>query len=129
MQPTIQSGRQLAAHVNIAGSQFRDVDLADAEFDNVNLSRAKLHNINLSDIAVSAVQIGGASFKHVGLPPCAAGRQRPLRFEDCDLNGSTFTRCNLSNVVFAGCDVSGMTIDGVAVADMLKVYQARQPTG
>jgi hypothetical protein len=29
----------------------------------------RIDNINLSDIQVSAVQIGGATFKHIGPPP------------------------------------------------------------
>ncbi len=128
MEPTIRCGKHLAEHADLAGSQFRDVNLADAEFDDVNMSHVRLHNINLSDIAVSAVQMGGASFSCVGLPPGRPGQQRPLRFKNCDFNGSTFTRCDLSHVALTECDVSGMSIDGVAVAELLKLHR-QQPCG
>lgn len=68
MDATIKSGRHLALHAKLTGSRFMDVCLADAEFDNVSLVRAKLHNINLSDITVTAAQMGGARFKHIGPP-------------------------------------------------------------
>jgi uncharacterized protein YjbI with pentapeptide repeats len=127
MEPTIRCGKHVAEHADLAGSRFCDVNLADAEFDDVNMRHVKLHNINLSDIAVSAVQMGGASFCCVGLPPGTAGKQRPLRFENCDFNGSTFRRCDLSNVALTDCDVSGMKIDGVAVDELLRAY--RQQSG
>jgi uncharacterized protein YjbI with pentapeptide repeats len=101
------------------------VNLEQATFDDVNMTGVKLHNINLSDLSVSAVQMGGATFSCVGLPPGAAGKQRPVRFHNCDLNGSTFTQCDLSQVAISACDVSGMTIDGVAVADMLRAHRTQ----
>jgi uncharacterized protein YjbI with pentapeptide repeats len=136
MEQKIQCGKNVAEHADIAGSVFRDVNLKEASFDNVNMtgvtfnninmSGVKFHDINLSDIEVSAVQMGGAKFRHVGLPPQIPGKQRPVSFTEMDLNGSTFTMVDLSGVKIEGCKVDGMTIDGVAVTDMLDAYKAQR---
>lgn len=125
MEPTIKTGKHLAENANLSGSRFHDVNLSGAEFDDVNLSNASFHDINLSDITVTAVQIGGARFKHIGLPPCAPGKQRPLSFEEADLNSSTFTKCDLSGVKISDCNTDGMTIDGMAVSDLLAAYRSK----
>jgi uncharacterized protein YjbI with pentapeptide repeats len=126
MEPTIQSGKHLALHAKMTGSRFEDVCLGDAEFDNVSLVRAKLHNINLSDITVTAAQIGGATFKHIGLPPGLPGKQRPLRFEEVDLNGTTILNCDLSGVKIKKCNTEGMMIDGVLVTDLIAAYKQKK---
>ena len=95
MESTIKCGKQLAEHANISGSRFHDVNLSGADFNNVNLSKARFHDIDLSDIEVSAVQIGGATFKHVGPPPDKDGkqaRQRPVTFEEAMLCDTTFRK-------------------------------------
>lgn len=128
MEPTIKCGKHLALHANLTGSRFEDVCLSDAEFDNVNLGKAKFHNVNLSDISVTAVQIGGAKFRHVGPPPDKDGkqaRQRPVTFEEAMLCDSTFRKVDMSNVKIIDCNIQGMTIDGVLVTDLLKEYQRR----
>jgi hypothetical protein len=124
MKPTLKCGKHVVESVKIAGSRFHDVDLSGAEFDDINMAGTRFHNINFSDISISAVQMGGAVFRHVGLPPATAGKQRPLRFEECDLNATSFERCDLSNVAVRDCDVSGMKINGIAVEDLLKAYQS-----
>ena len=129
MEPTIKCGKHLAENANLSGSRFHDVNLADAEFDDVNMSRVRFHNINMSDISVTAVQIGGAKFKHIGLPPDKCDkqeRQRPVTFEEMTLCDSTFKKVNLSNVKFTDCDISGMTIDGILVTDMLNAYKKKE---
>jgi uncharacterized protein YjbI with pentapeptide repeats len=136
MEPTIKCGKHTAEHADISGSVFHDVNLrkatfndanmSGADFDNVNLSGARFHNINLSDIRVSAVQIGGATFKHVGPPPDADGkqeRQRPVVFEEAMLCDSTFRKVDMSNVRIVNCNIEGMTIDGVQVADLLAKHR------
>jgi uncharacterized protein YjbI with pentapeptide repeats len=128
MEPTIICGKQLAEHADISSSEFHDVNLSGADFDDVNLSRARFHNINLSDIQVSGVQIGGATFKHVGPPPDKDGkqaRQRPVTFEEAMLCDSTFRKVDMSNVKIIDCNIQGMTIDGVLVTDLLKEYKTR----
>ena len=123
MEPTIKCGKHLALHAKLTGSRFEDVCLGDAEFDNVSLVRAKLHNINLSDITVTAAQIGGATFKHIGLPPGSKGKQRPLRFEEADLNGTIISKSDLSGVKIEDCNIQGMTIDSIPVADLIATYK------
>jgi uncharacterized protein YjbI with pentapeptide repeats len=125
MEPTITCGRHLAQHADISGSRFLDVNLAGAEFNDVNLAEARVHNVNMSDMAIDCVQMGGTSFRHVGLPPDqpGAGKQRPLAFEECDLNGSTFKKVDLSGVSITACNLEGATIDGVLVSDLIAAYR------
>jgi uncharacterized protein YjbI with pentapeptide repeats len=123
MEPTLKSGKQLAEHADIAGSEFHHTNLRGANFDDVNLSGASFHNINFSEIKVSAAQMGGATFKHIGLPPDKdgrQGRQRPVTFEEATLSDSTFRKVDLSNVRIIDCNIAGMTIDGVLVSDLLR---------
>jgi len=126
IKSAIKSGRYLAENANIAKSQFHNVNLSKADFNDVSLAGAKFHNINLSDIKVTAVQMGGASFRHVGLPDKSSGRQKPLKFAECDLNGSTFKKCNLSKVKIMDCNCSGLKINGVAVDELLKAYKKQK---
>jgi uncharacterized protein YjbI with pentapeptide repeats len=129
METTIKCGKHLAEHADLSGSQFHDVNLGGAEFDNVNLSKARFHNINLSNISVTATQIGGAKFKHIGPPPDKDGkqeRQRPVTFEEMMLCDSTFRKVDLSNVRILECDTTGMTIDGISVIDMVAAYKSQK---
>lgn len=126
MESTIPCGKHLARHAKLTGSRFEDVCLGDAEFDDVSLVRATFHNVNLSDIRVTAAQMGGATFKHVGPPPDKNGkqaRQRPVRFEEMMLCDSTFRQVDLSNVSIVDCNTEGMRIDGILVADMVAAYK------
>ena len=126
MEPTIKCGKHLAEHADISGSRFHDVNLAQAEFDDVNMTQVRFHNINMSDITVSAVQMGGAKFRHIGLPPGSKEKQRPLSFEEADLNGTTISKCDLSNVKIENCNCEGMTIDGVLVTELLAAYKQKR---
>jgi uncharacterized protein YjbI with pentapeptide repeats len=126
VEPTIKCGKQYAEHADMSGSKFHDVNLARAEFDDVNMTKVRFHNINMSDIDVSAVQIGGARFKHVGLPPGSAGKQRPLSFEEADLNGTTISKCDLSNVKIENCRIEGMTVNGFLVTELITAYEQRE---
>lgn len=119
-------------HANLAGTRFRNGNLTGAEFDNVNLTNARFHNVNLSNAVITAAQIGGASFKHVGPPPDAEGiqaRQRPVRFEEMMLCDSTFRKVDLSNVRISDCDLTGATIDGILVTDLMAAYRKQQEGG
>ena len=115
---------------NLAGSQFHAVNLTGADFDDVNLSNSRFHNVNLSNVTISAAQMGGASFRHVGPPPPDPDgkqeRQRPVRFEEMMLCDSTFRKVDLSNVRIVECDLTGMTIDGLLVTDLLASHPRQQ---
>ncbi len=127
--PPGQAGEEVGQPRNLAGSQFHKVNLTGADFDDVNLSNARFHNVNLSNVVVSAAQLGGASFRHVGPPPGPDGRQerqRPVRFEEMMLCDSTFRKVDLSNVRITECNLTGMTIDGLLVSDLLAAYRSHQ---
>ena len=126
MKRTITSGRHVAECVDISSSEFHTVKLSEADFNDVNLSKATFHNINLSDIRVTAAQIGGATFKHIGPPPDKDGRherQRPALFEEAILCDSTFRKVDMSNVHIVDRQIHGMTIDGILVTDLLEAYK------
>lgn len=127
MEPTIKCGKQLAEHIDCSGSKYHDVNLGGAEFDDVNLGGATFHNINLSDINVTAANLGGAFFKHIGPMPRPDGmqaRQRTVTFEEAMLCDSIFRRVDLSGVKIEDCNLEGMTIDGVLVSDLMAAYRA-----
>ena len=124
MEPTIKCGKHLALHAKLTGSRFEDVCLGEAEFDNVSLVRANIHNVNMSDMTIDCVQIGGTTFRNVGLPPDQRSKkQRPLLFENCELTGSTFAQCDLSDVKIQDCDLEGMTINGISAEDLLAAHK------
>jgi uncharacterized protein YjbI with pentapeptide repeats len=108
-----------ARNAMLNGSYFNDVAMADV----------KIINANLSDLEIEGAQLGGAYIHNIGMPPKghpmydAEAKQRPMRFEDCDLNSSTITNCNLSGVSISDCNLSGMTINGILVEDLLENYK------
>jgi uncharacterized protein YjbI with pentapeptide repeats/predicted transcriptional regulator YdeE len=115
--------------VAMPGLLFENANLERARFDDVNLSRGQIQNANLSDLEIKGAQLGGALFRHIGLPPPgdpahqAGAEQRPLRFEQCDLHGSTVKDCDLSGVAISGSKMHGMTINGISVEDLLAAYR------
>lgn len=104
--------------------------LNDSNFHDVAMMNVKIIDANLSDLEIEGAQLGGAYIHNIGMPPKGhsmydpAARQRPLRFENCDLNNSTISDCNLSGVAINDCNLNGMTIDGVPVEDMLNAYRS-----
>ncbi len=115
-------------HENISGSEFEDLNMAGARFTNVNLSGAEFHDINFSDVLFTAAQIGGTTFRHIGLPPGPEdkqARQRPVTFENGVLHESVFHKMDMTNVKLVDCNVAGMTIDGILVTDLLKEWNKR----
>ena len=113
----------------IDGSAFTDVSLKDCIFDNVTLAGVKITNANMSDLEIDGAQLGGAYIHHIGMPPedhpqyDPAAKQRPLRFEDCELEGSVFEKCNFKNTKLNSCNLEGMKIDGIEVNELLKAYK------
>jgi len=102
--------------------------LNNSDFFDVAMTNVKILNANLSDLEIEGAQLGGAFIHNIGMPPKGhpmydpEARQRPLRFEDCDLHGSTFTNCDLSGVELTDCNIKGMKIDGIAIDDLLSTY-------
>jgi hypothetical protein len=117
--------------VAMPGLLFENANLERMRFDDVNLSHGQIQNANLSDLEIKGAQLGGALFRHIGLPPTddpahqEGAKQRPLRFEECDLHGSTVKGSDLSGVAISGCKMRGMTIDGISVEDLLAAYREK----
>jgi uncharacterized protein YjbI with pentapeptide repeats len=111
---------------NIAGSEFEDLDMSDSRFADVNLSGRTFHDINLSDAEISATDLDGTLFRHIGPPtpePWDKSIGCVVRFEEAALTGSSFVRVNLTNVRLVDCIVEGMTIDGVPLTAMIEAYR------
>jgi uncharacterized protein YjbI with pentapeptide repeats len=116
-----------AKYSHLDGSIFVMLKMSKASFNDVDLSNLKIVNANLSDLEIEGAQLGGAYFHNIGMPPKGhpaydeKEKQRPLRFEDCELEASTITNCNLKKVAITDCNTQGMTINGILVDDMLKI--------
>jgi uncharacterized protein YjbI with pentapeptide repeats len=113
---------------NLAGSEFEDVNLAGTRFTNIDLSGSRFHDINFSDVLFTAAQMGGTTFRHIGPPPEAQGkqkRQRPVTFEQGMLCDSVFRSMDLTNAQLVDCDITGMTIDGIPVQEALREWSER----
>ena len=132
----ITCGQHIANHADISKSQFLDVNMAEVKFDDVNLSKSHFnninmskvvfHGINMSDIEISFAELSGAKFKHISAPTNSKQKQRPISFEDVDLNSSKYYKCDLSNSTIDSCNIEGMKINGIAVSDMLKAYREKK---
>ncbi|SHM58123.1 Pentapeptide repeat-containing protein [Mucilaginibacter sp. OK098] len=113
---------------NLDDSKFREFCMNNACIEDVCATGVKIMDANLSDLEIEGAQLGGAYIHNIGMPPKGhpnydpAAKQRPLTFENCDLNNSTITDCNLNNVSITDCNLTGMTINGILVEDLLKAY-------
>ncbi|MFD0670949.1 hypothetical protein [Cohnella sp. GCM10027633] len=108
------------------GSEFDCVELSDSKFTNVNMARILIKDANLSDLEIFEAQLGGAYIHGIGLPPVGhpayredQGEQRPMRFEQCEMAGSTIKSCNLKNVTIEDCEIEGLTINGINIAELI----------
>lgn len=101
-------------------------------FRDISAKYMKITDANLSDLEIEGAQIGGAFIHNIGMPPEGhamydpGARQRPVRFENCDLNNSNFINCDLENLVIDNCNIAGMTLNGIPVTDLLNAYERRQ---
>jgi len=104
--------------------------LDGSTFNDVSFKHVKITNADMSDLEIEGAQLGGAFLHNIGLPPTGHplhnpnAKQRPLRFEDCDLNGLTLTNCNLGGAALTNCNTKGMTINGILVDDLMTIYHA-----
>lgn len=115
---------------NLKGSRFREFCMDNSTIVDVSAKNVKISDANLSDLEIEGAQLGGAYIHNIGMPPEGhpaynpAAKQRPLKFENCDLNSSVITDCNLSGVLISNCNLTGMTINGILLEDLLKAYKA-----
>jgi uncharacterized protein YjbI with pentapeptide repeats len=99
-----------------------------SSFEDISAKNLKITDANLSDLEIEGAQLGGAYIHNIGMPPKGHpyhdpdAKQRPLKFEDCELAGSTITNCNLADVSIDNCNLKGMKINGIPVEDLLKAY-------
>lgn len=113
----------------IDGSKFIRGSLQHLYFEDINMSGTKITNANLSDLEIEGAQLGGAYIHNIGMPPEGHlmndpnAKQRPLRFENCDLNNSSITDCNLSGVDIKDCKLDGMKINGILVEELLSNHK------
>jgi len=114
---------------NLNGSKFREFCMDNSTIVDVSAKNVKISDANLSDLEIEGAQLGGAYIHNIGMPPEGhpaydpAVKQRPIKFENCDLNSSVIMDCNLSGAAISDCNLSGMTIDGILVEDLLKRYK------
>ena len=132
----LDTGQKLQVSESVlSGSRFQNVRMDGLVMENVDLHGARIHDANLSDLEIGDAQLGGALFRHIGLPPpgtpnhVPGAKQRPLRFEECDLSGSVIKSSDLTGVAISGCKLKGMTIDGIPVEEMLRLYRERNTAG
>jgi len=113
----------------IDNSKFVNVMLDGSLFNDVSFANIKIINANMSDLEIDGAQLGGAYIHNIGMPPEGhpyykpGVKQRPLKFEDCELSGSIIINCNLTGVEISNCNLTGMKINGIAVEDLLKNYK------
>jgi uncharacterized protein YjbI with pentapeptide repeats len=111
---------------NLDDSKFKEFCMNNASIEDVSATGVKIMDANLSDLEIEGAQLGGAYIHNVGMPPEGhpaydpAAKQRPLKFENCDLNGSNIINCDLSNVNITDCNLTGMKLNGILVEDLLK---------
>jgi uncharacterized protein YjbI with pentapeptide repeats len=111
---------------NLNDSKFLQFCINNSYMEDVSATGVIIVDANLSDLEIKYAQLGGAYIHDIGMPPKGhpaydpAAKQRPLKFEKCDLNGSTITNCDLSNVNISDCNLAGMKINGVLVEELLK---------
>lgn len=111
---------------NLNDSKFLQFCINNAYIEDVSATGVTIVDANLSDLEIKYAQLGGAYIHDIGMPPKGhpaydpAAKQRPLKFENCDLNGSTISNCDLSNVNIRDCNLAGMRINGILVEELLK---------
>ena len=67
---------------------------------------------------VSDIFTSGVRFMDTNL----GDENKPILFERCDLEGSTFHNCNLRNVDIQTSELTGMKINNVPVEELMNAY-------
>ena len=112
----------------IDNASFNNVKLSNACFFDVAMDGVKIINANLCNLEIEDAQLGGAYIHNIGMPAIGhpkynpAAKMKPLKFEDCMLDGSIINDCSLAGVQITNCNLTGMTINGILVEELLKKY-------
>lgn len=102
--------------------------LNNSAFFDVAMANVKIVNANLSDLEIEGAQLGGAFIHNIGMPPKdhpmydPEAKQRPMRFEDCDLHDSSIINCDLSGVELTDCNIKGLKINGILIEELINQY-------
>jgi uncharacterized protein YjbI with pentapeptide repeats len=118
----------IASESMLEDSKFTMVCLNRTQLNDIAATNVKISDANLSDLEIDGAQLGGAYIHNIGMPPEGHpfydpnAKQRPLKFEDCDLNGSEIINCDLTDVALRDCNTTGMTINGILVDNLLLAY-------
>jgi uncharacterized protein YjbI with pentapeptide repeats len=118
----------IASESMLEDSKFTMVCLNRMQMNDISAINVKISDANLSDLEIEGAQLGGAYIHNIGMPPEGHpfydpdAKQRPLKFENCDLNGSELINCDLSDVALRDCNTTGMTINGILVDNLLRTY-------
>jgi uncharacterized protein YjbI with pentapeptide repeats len=113
----------------LSDSRFTQACMERLYFQDVTLAGSKITDANLSDLEIEGAQLGGAFIHNIGMPPQGHpmynpdARQRPIKFENCDLSGSEIHDCNLTGLNLSQCILTGMKIDGILVEDLIMMYK------
>ena len=113
---------------SIEDSKFEMICMDRSKFHDVSAKGLKIVDANLSDLEIEGAQLGGAYIHNIGMPPKGHpmynpdAKQRPLKFENCDLNGAAISDCNLSGVIIDDCNITGMKINGILVTELLERF-------
>lgn len=125
------SKRIIANEAMLEDATFMQVCLNRLQMTDVAITNAKIVDANLSDLEIGYAQLGGAYIHDIGLPPKGHpaydpdAKQRPLRFENCDLNHSSITNCDMSGVEISQCEIVGMKINGILITDLLQAFNRK----
>jgi uncharacterized protein YjbI with pentapeptide repeats len=124
------SAKLIISEAVVEGATLNTACINGLQAYDIAATNVKIVNANLSDLEIESAQLGGAFIHNIGMPPeghphyDANAKQRPLRFEDCDLNSSTITNCDLTDVSISSSIMAGLKIDGILLEDLLKAYNA-----
>ncbi len=109
---------------DISGSTFENIDMSSTRYTGVNMTGVSLNEIDLSHIIVTNARMGGVRFQRI-IRKTRDGKEKSLKFDDCEMTGSTMSECNLKDVKLVDCDVTGMKINGIPLQDMLDAYDKK----
>ena len=111
----------------IDGSKFLKVMLKDCLFQDVMITGAQVKDANLRTWRSRGLKWDA----FIGMPPKGhpfydpKAEMRPLKFEDCNLEGCVIENCNLTGVELKDCNIKGLKIDGIDISQLLDEYRKK----
>ena len=87
------------------GSTFHRVDLGGMKVTGSKAVTTRFDDLNMQDLAVENANLTGATFHNV------------------NMTGAWISHANLSSVAITDANLTGMTINGIAVSDLLALWE------